>query len=220
MKIPMLVVVVGILSGVVTGLLVAYGFDQVAAGFLVVVLAGLLAFLYWRVRLALAKLLSNTRSIQKSLAQFDEFEKRLRKLQASVSNLESIADASTTRIRRDINHETGVLKSELLRFDSKLEASAKNLRDGMANGSVAVESRIAQLNELAEASTRRIRNDLKSQSRVTNALIERNHGARLKESDQNSRLLNALEKQRELLGTLVINSDFRFNNDGDQARFG
>lgn len=220
MKIPMLVVLVGILSGIVTGLLVAFGFGPFAAGFLVAVIAGLLAFLYWRVRLALAKLLSNARSIQHTLEQLGDFEKRLRKLQSSVSNLESATDASTSRVRRDISHESGILKSELLRINAGLQASAAQLRDEVSVGSSEIESRIAQLGELADALTRRIRNDLKTQGRETNALIERNHGARLKESDNNSRLLSALDKQRDLLGTLVINSDFQFKNETDQNRIG
>ncbi|MGP5112889.1 hypothetical protein ACTXJT_13610 [Corynebacterium casei] len=278
MKIPMLVVLVGILSGIVTGLLVAFGFGPFAAGFPVAVIAGLLAFLYWRVRLALAKLLSNARSIQHTLEQLGDFEKRLRKLQSSVSNLESATDASTSRVRRDISHESGILKSELLRINAGLQASAAQLRDEVSVGSSVIESRfahqnelvessttrvrrdishesgilksellrinaglqastgqlrdevsvgsseiesrIAQLGELADALTRRIRNDLKTQGRETNALIERNHGARLKESDNNSRLLSALDKQRDLLGTLVINSDFQFKNETDQNRIG
>lgn len=289
MKIPMLVLLVGILSGIATGLLVASGLGHFAAGFLVIVIAGVLAFLYWRVRLALAKMLSNTRSIQNSLEQLGDFEKRLRKLQSSVSNLETIADASTSRIRRDITHESGKLKSELLRINTGVKASVDELRgdvsvtsgtiesqitqqnafvesqiaqqnaliesttmrirrdlthesgilktellrinagikasveqlsDDVSVGSAAIQSRIAQLNELADVSTRRVRNDLKMQGRETNALIERNHGARLKESDQNSRLLNALDKQRDLLGTLVINSDFQFKNVADETSIG
>ena len=190
MKVSMLVMIVGILSGVAMGLLVGFGFGQIAAGFFVVVIAGLLALLYWRVSSALAKLLTSTRSIRKSIDQLGGVEERLASLQGRVSNLESSANTSTTQIKGEINHEMRALKSELQRIDTKLH-------------------------ELVDASTRRIRNDLKTQNRDTNALIERNHRARLKESHQNSRLLTALEKQRDLLGTLVINSDFRFNNDGE-----
>ena len=76
---------------------------------------------------------------------------------------------------------------------------------------------VSLLEERNEESTKRIRNDLKSQSRDTNSMIDRNHRVRLTESAQNARLLDAIEKQRDILGTLVINSEFQIGKKDNQT---
>lgn len=148
----------GVATGTLIGILLNLGYAAVAAGLGVSVLIATVGFVHWRLSRAQAKILKIARSLQNLPREVQVVSNQLEMLQKTVS----------------------------------------------------------QLAERNEESVKRIRNDFKNQSRDTNSMIDRNHRARLTESAQNARLLGAIEKQRDLLGTLIINSEFQSKAWGNQ----
>jgi len=210
MKNTVWIILAGIIAGIATGYSLSLGYDFIAAGFGIAAIIAIIALVYWRNSRTQVKLLKAAREIQKLPKKVDEISQQLKELQNAISNIEESEYASAKKIRNEIKVQATEYNLVASQLKEQLNTSTK-LSQGDDNASASsIETRISQLNQLVDASTRRIRNDLKTQSNVTSSLLDRNHRARANESAQNARLLDAIEKQRDLLGTLVINSDFQF----------